>query len=125
MAGALLLAVTFGAEAASRLLFAPWSVGFGGRATLTGPWAGSLKTRRGAEYGLYLALEYRSRSTSYRGSGAISASGSTNLQGRATLCTPKGERYEYGVSGTADPLGGSRGCGWSTVIPVAAVSICS
>jgi hypothetical protein len=105
MGGALLLAVTFGAEAASRLLFAPWSIGFGGRTTLTGPWAGSLKTRQGAEYGLYLALEYRSRSTSYRGSGAISASGSTNLQGHAMLCTPTGERYAYEISGTADPVG--------------------
>jgi hypothetical protein len=41
MGGALLLAVTFGAEDVSRLLFAPWSIGFGGRETLTGPWAGS------------------------------------------------------------------------------------
>jgi hypothetical protein len=103
MGVALLLAFTFGTEAASRLLFASWSIGFGGRATLTGPWAGSLKTRQGAEYGLYLDLEYKPRpGPSYRTGGAM---GSENLQGHAALCTPKGERIDYEISGNADPLG--------------------
>ncbi len=99
MAVALLLIGTSGAAAVGRLLFAPWSIGFPGRETLTGPWAGSLKTPNGAEFGLLLDLEYKERSG--RGVG-----GSTNLRGDATLCTPQGERYEYDVSGTADPLGG-------------------
>jgi hypothetical protein len=105
MAVALLLAASFGAAAVGRLLFASWSIGLGGRATLTGPWAGSLTTRQGAEHGLWLALEYKERpGPSYRTGGG--AMGSTNLQGQATLCTPKGDRYEYEVSGRADPLGG-------------------
>jgi hypothetical protein len=57
----LLVAVTFGAEAVSRALFAPWSIGFFGRDTLTGDWVGSLQARQGAEYGLYIDLEYRAR----------------------------------------------------------------
>jgi hypothetical protein len=61
MGGALFLAATFGAPAVGRLLFAPWSIGLGGRETLTGPWAGSLKTRWGTGYGLFLALEYKER----------------------------------------------------------------
>ena len=40
MGGALLLVVTFGAEAVGRLLFASWSIGLGGRETLTGPGPG-------------------------------------------------------------------------------------
>jgi hypothetical protein len=104
---ALLLVVAFGASAASRLLFASWSIGFGGRATLTGPWAGSLRTPHGAELGLYLDLEYRERSgPSYR-TGA--ATPSNNLKGHATLCTPKAERYEYEIDGKADPFGGIDG----------------
>jgi hypothetical protein len=100
-----LLTATYGGAAVSRLLFAPWSISVGGRETLTGPWAGSLKTRRGAEYGLLLALEYKERpGPSYRSGGG--ALGNTNIQGRATLCTPKGERYEYEISGKADPMGG-------------------
>ena len=103
--GALFLAATFGAPAVGRLLFAPWSIGFGERETLTGPWAGSLMTRHGAEHGLLLDLEYKERpGPSYRSGGG--ALGSNNLRGRATLCTPTGERYEYEVSGKADPLGG-------------------
>jgi len=99
MGVALFLAATFGAPAIGRLLFAPWSIGLGGRETLTGPWAGSLKTPNGAEFGLLLNLEYKERTG--RGVG-----GSNNLQGRAVLCTPGGERYEYDISGKADPLGG-------------------
>jgi hypothetical protein len=105
MGSALFLAATFGLPAIGRLLFASWSIGVGGRETLTGPWVGSLKTGRGAEFGLLLDLEYKERSgPSYRSGGG--ALGSTNLQGRATLCTPTGERYDYEVSGKADPLGG-------------------
>jgi hypothetical protein len=101
----LLLVASYGAAAVGRLLVAPWSISFGGRETLTGPWAGSLKTRHGAKFGLFLDLEYKERSgPSYRSGGG--AMGSNNLQGRATLCTPKGERYDYEVSGKADPLGG-------------------
>jgi hypothetical protein len=102
--GALLLAATFGGEAASRLIFAPWSISFGGRAPLIGPWAGSLKTRQGAEYGLLLDLEYKERPGPNYRSG--SPDRSDNIQGHAALCTPKGERYEYEISGWADPMGG-------------------
>jgi hypothetical protein len=105
MAAVLLLAFTFGAPAVGRLLFAPWSISLGGRETLTGPWAGSLQTRHGAEFGLFLDLEYWERpGPGYRsGGGALSIN---NIQGRATLCTPKRERYVYNMSGKADPMGG-------------------
>ena len=84
MGVALLLAATFGAAAVGRLLFAPWSIGLGGRETLTGPWAGSLTTRRGAEYGLFLALEYKERpGPSYRsGGGARMGGGARGGGGR-------------------------------------------
>jgi hypothetical protein len=101
---ALLGAVTFGAPAVSRVLFASWSIGLGGRDTLTGIWVGPLHARQGAEYGLVLALDYKERGgPSYRTGGLTS---SQNLQGRATLCTPTGERYAYQLNGKADPLGG-------------------
>jgi hypothetical protein len=98
----LLIVVAFGADAVSRVLFAPWSIGVLGRDTLTGDWVGSPQARQGAEYGLYLELEYRSRSVR---SSRSRARFSSNLQGRATLCTPTGERYEYDVSGHASRSG--------------------
>jgi hypothetical protein len=100
----LLVGVAVVSEAASRILFASWSIGVGGRPTLTGPWAGPLTTPHGAAFGLYLDLEYKERpGPSYRtGGGAL---GINNLKGQATLCTPTGERYEYDVSGKADPFG--------------------
>jgi hypothetical protein len=101
---ALLGAVTFGAPAVSRVLFASWSIGLGGRDTLTGVWVEMLRARQGAEYGLVLNLDYKERGgPSYRTGGPTP---SDNLRGRATLCTPLGERYAYEISGKADPLGG-------------------
>jgi hypothetical protein len=99
---ALILALYFGGEAAYRQVTAPWSIGQVGRDTLTGPWTGSLRARQGAEYGLWLDLEYRPPSV--RGSRRRARGGSTrpNLEGSATLCTPKGERYDYEVSGEAN-----------------------
>ena len=99
---ALILAVAFGGEALYRQITAPWSRGQEGRDTLTGPWAGALRARQGAEYGLWLDLEYRSASG--RGSRRRNRGGGTrpNLEGSATLCTPRGERYEYEVSGEAN-----------------------
>jgi hypothetical protein len=98
----LLVVVIFGLEAVSRVLFAPWSIGVLGRETLTGSWVGSPQARQGAEYGLYLDLDYHGRSGRSGGSGT---SRPTNLQGRATLCTQTGERFEYEVKGHADRSG--------------------
>jgi hypothetical protein len=98
----LLLAVAFGAELVSRVLFAPWSLGYFGRDTLTGSWVGPLRAQQGAEYGLYLDLDYKGRDG---GGYRDSALGSTNLQGHATLCTPTGERFDYDVSGDASRSG--------------------
>lgn len=101
-----LSAVALGAEAIYRVITAPWSIGLGGRDTLTGSWAGSLRARQGAEYGLYLDLEYRSNVQGPGGrGGGVSDDVPDNLQGRATLCTPTGERYEYAVKGYADLIG--------------------
>ena len=100
--GALILAVYFGGGAVYRQVTAPWSLGEVGQETLIGPWTGSLRARQGAEYGLWLDLAYRPRPVGgarrrARGSGTPS-----NLEGGAALCTPRGERYEYEVSGHAD-----------------------
>lgn len=98
----LLVVGYFGLEWGSRVLFAPWSIGVFGE-TLTGDWVGTVQARQGAEYGLSLQLDYRSRplnSSSSRGSGP-----SNNLQGEATLCTPTGERYDFSVSGYANRSG--------------------
>jgi hypothetical protein len=75
---------------------APWSVGTGGRPTLTGTWEGQLEARRGARYRLFLDLRYSGRDP---GQGAV---GRDNLEGSAQLCTPTGERWEYALGGVAD-----------------------
>lgn len=98
----LLVIVFFGVEAVSRILFAPWSIGYFGRDTLPGTWVGTLQAGQGAEFGLLLDLEYRGRSNTSRSSGV---GRSNNLQGHATLCTPTGERYDYEVVGYASRSG--------------------
>ena len=102
ISAALLLAVYCGGEAAYRRITAPWSIGEVGRDTLIGPWTGSLRARQGAEYGLWLDLEYHQRRVGGPRRRARGGNSRTNLEGSATLCTPKGERYEYEVSGEAD-----------------------
>jgi hypothetical protein len=99
---ALLAAGVWGLPAAFRVVMAPWSIGIGGRDTLVGTWSGSLRARQGAEYGLYLDLAYRERRVGHRrGGGGARA----NLAGRAVLCTPVGQRFEYAVSGSAGRSG--------------------
>lgn len=98
----LLVAVIFVVGVGSRLLFAPWSIGYFGRDTLTGGWVGSLNARQGAEYGLHLDLEYRDR---FGSRGTSSGTRFNNLKGQATLCTPTGERFEYEVLGYASRSG--------------------
>ena len=80
----------------------PWSIGIGGRDVLLGAWSGSLRAQQGAEYGLYLDLAYREKSVGYRRGAGRSQ---TNLTGRAVLCTPVGQRFEYAVSGSAGRSG--------------------
>jgi hypothetical protein len=101
----IMITVAFGAEAVSRVLFAPWSIDYGGRDTLTGAWVGSLRARQGAEYGLTVNLQYRGRESGGRRSRGSSSFGSLNIQGHGTLCTPVGQRYEYTTPGHADPDG--------------------
>ena len=100
---ALLLVVAVVPSVACRVITAPWSFGIGGREALTRTWVGPMQARQGAQYGLYLDLDYRdpvrlrgrSRRTWKR----------DNLQGRATICTRTGERFDYSVSGRADRAG--------------------
>jgi hypothetical protein len=99
---ALLVGVMLGVDVVSRIIVAPWSIGVLGRDTLTGSWVGSPRAGQGAEYGLYLDLDYKGRDG---GGYRSSALGSTNLEGHATLCTPTGERYEYDVLGDASWTG--------------------
>jgi hypothetical protein len=100
--GALLLATYAGAEAGYRWHTAPWSIDQAGRGTLTGPWAGTVRARQGAEYGLWLDLAYQDRVVGGRRRRVRGQSERTNLAGRATLCTPRGERYAYEAGGRAD-----------------------
>ena len=100
----LIVGVAIGAPALGRLLFASWSIGLLGRGTLTGDWVGTMRAKQGAAFGLFLQLNYKPRSG--RGTRSRSSGVSNNLEGRATICTPAGERYDYAVEGYAGPLGG-------------------
>ena len=98
--GALLVVAFWGVPLAYRAVMEPWSIG---RESLLGTWSGSLRARQGAEYGLHLDVAYRERRVSYRrGAGGGRR---TNLTGRAVLCTPTGQRFEYAVSGSASRSG--------------------
>jgi len=108
VAAAIILVGALATDGVARVIGAPWSLGLGGQATLTGTWSGSMRARQGAEYGLLLDLEYRStfgRSGTGRRRGRPSSS---NLEGRASVCTPRGVRYEYDVRGHADRAGAIR-----------------
>jgi hypothetical protein len=94
IAGALLGICAWGVPLAYRAVMEPWSLG---RESLLGAWSGSLRARQGAEYGLRLDLEYKARRIGARRGRA--RGGRTNLAGRAVLCTPVGQRFEYAVSG--------------------------
>ena len=99
----LVVGVAFGAQLVGRALYASWSIGWFGRDTLTGSWVGTMRAKQGAEFGIFLHLDYKAREGSSRRS---HRSGKTaNLEGRATICTPTGERYDYAVSGFASPFG--------------------
>jgi hypothetical protein len=102
ISGALLVAAFWGVPLAYRVVMEPWSIGIGGRDTLLGTWTGSLRAKQGAEYGLYLDLAYREKSLGYRRGAARSQ---TNLTGRAVLCSPVGQRFEYALSGSAGRSG--------------------
>lgn len=100
---ALVLAVAFGAGLVSQLLYAPWSLGWGGRDTLTGSWIGTMHAKRGAQFGFHLALDYKARAI--RRNRSRYGQGRPNLDGVATICAPSGERYDYTVSGFASRSG--------------------
>ena len=99
----LVIVVALGAQFASRALFASWSIGLFGRNTLTGSWIGSMRAKQGAVFGVFVHLDYKPRNSSIRRS--RNSGSTTNLEGRATVCTPTGERYDYAVSGFASPFG--------------------
>jgi hypothetical protein len=98
-----IVVIAFGIPALGRAIYAPWSIGWFGRATLTGHWVGTMQAHQGAEYGLSLQLDYKENSSTRRSRSR--GTGRTNLEGRATLCTPTGERFEYEVSGRASAFG--------------------
>lgn len=95
LGGAILVVAAWGLPTLYRVVMEPWSVGWN---TLVGTWSGSLRAKQGAEYGLYLDLEYRGRR---KGRGG----GRTNLTGRAVLCTRLGQRFEYTVTGSVSRSG--------------------
>ena len=103
IAGLLVVGIGLGVPLVGRALFASWSIGLFGRDTLTGSWIGTMRAKQGAEFGLFLELDYKSREGSYRRSHVSGKN--ANLEGRATICTPAGERYDYTVSGFASPFG--------------------
>jgi hypothetical protein len=87
-----------------RLVSAPWSVPWTGAPQLPGGWLGALRAAGGAEYRLYLDLQYRAlrmrtgRGT-YRGSLERYR---RNLEGGAAICTAGGITHRYAVDGGAD-----------------------
>ena len=84
-------------EQGRRLLLAPWSFG---EPTLTGAWEGPLRANLGAEYRLFLDLDYYGPMR--WGSGTRRRRGfPDNLKGTARLCTPRAEAFAYEVSGDA------------------------
>ena len=104
----LLIAVVFGLSCGYRAVTAPWSIGLGGRATLTRSWVGPAQARQGAEYTLFLDLDYKDTTRAGRRSRSGRANRRSNLVGSAVICTPTGERYDYRVSGRADRAGKMR-----------------
>lgn len=101
--GVLLIAAFVGLPAGYRLVTAPWSIGLRGRDTLTRAWAGPMQARLGAEYGMYLDLQYKDLGVGRRRSRR--ASRRNNLEGRGAVCTRTGEVYEYKLLGKADRSG--------------------
>ena len=99
----LLVVGVFGLDFVSRVLFAPWSIGLLGRDTMTGSWVGEMRARQGAEYGLFLDLDYKGQDIGGRRRSGRTRT--TNLVGHATICTPTGERFDYEVSGHASRSG--------------------
>lgn len=94
----------FGLDLVSRALFAPWSLSLGGRPTLIGDWAGTLRTASGLRFGLGLHLAYHG-SASRGGSGRSAV----NIDGSGEICTRRGERFPYEVYGGTNDWGGSHG----------------
>jgi len=100
---ALLVAVIFGLPWACQRIEAPWSVGGPEQPTLTRTWEGPLAARLGAKYRLLVSLDYKELThRSRRGRGRGNFWKRNNLTGTARLCTPKGQRWDYEVSGRAD-----------------------
>lgn len=105
VAAVIILVGALATDGIARIIGAPWSLGLGAQATLTGTWTGVMRARQGAEYGLLLDLEYRS-TVGHTGTGRRRGrTSSSNLEGRASICTRRGERYEYDVRGHADRAG--------------------
>ena len=94
------VAVLVGLEFGCRAVEAPWSIGVGGRPTLTGTWEGARRAQLGTEYRFYLALAYASASADADRFGR-----SDNLTGEARLCSPAGHVWTYPVTGRANRSG--------------------
>lgn len=56
----LVIAATYALTPIVALIFAPWSISQGGSPTLTGTWAGPLRSKWGSEYHLLLSLDWES-----------------------------------------------------------------
>lgn len=89
-----------GMEFGCRAVEAPWSLGMGGRPTLTGTWEGPRPARLGTEYRLYVALAYESSAADAKRYGL-----SDNLAGEARLCSPTGDVWLYRLRGQATRAG--------------------
>lgn len=96
------LAAVVGLDWVFRIVAEPWSVPLGGRPTLTGEWVGTIRTASSLRFGLALKLDYYTSSSGGRGRSNI------KIDGSGQLCNRRGDRYDYGISGsTADWGGGS------------------
>lgn len=77
--------------------FSPWSFFIGGRFTPLTQWTGygKMHSAMGGEFGLFLRLAHHQSDDV---AGAFRAT--PNLRGSAIVCTPQGERYEFGLQGS-------------------------
>jgi hypothetical protein len=94
------LAVVGGLGWGVRAALHPWSVPLGGRPTLTGDWAGTLRTASGAYYGLSLRIAYDERTRTTRPGRRPGTSNRSLIEGSGELCNRRGERYSYTLHGS-------------------------
>jgi hypothetical protein len=89
----LLFGLTVLLTSISALIFAPWSIDWGGSPTLTGAWTGPLRSKWGSEYHVFLELDWEAPR------GRTSRAG---LVGTAWICNRAGREIRLDIRGDAN-----------------------